>query len=239
MKLCAFRCLISRPQILNLTSQNQIRGKLLLSQKLHHFRGSRFSVVWKGLYFMSSLRLSNQSVQSHSNGSTLARARPWFESLRVGVLFTIFLIVNTHTAKNEILKIRCFSHFMNTILSSARMQLISWSADFIFFFSKQCHIKCDWPFPLFFPNVACLLNSASAKQCNAQVPQFKTPSFTNCERSAMLRSTGLITLCIPELVPGSNPDKGVFIILLQFLTSAQLCSVEVPQFETLFHQRRP
>ena len=43
MKLCAFRCLISRPQILNLRSRNQVRGKLLLSRKLHHFRGSRFS----------------------------------------------------------------------------------------------------------------------------------------------------------------------------------------------------
>ena len=42
-KLCAFRCLISRPQILNLRSRNQIRGKLLLSRKLRHFRGSRFS----------------------------------------------------------------------------------------------------------------------------------------------------------------------------------------------------
>ena len=42
-KLCAFRWLISRPQILNLRSQNQISGKLILSWKLHHFRGSRFS----------------------------------------------------------------------------------------------------------------------------------------------------------------------------------------------------
>ena len=42
-KLCAFICLISRPQILNLRSRNQIREKLLLSQKLHYFRGSRFS----------------------------------------------------------------------------------------------------------------------------------------------------------------------------------------------------
>ena len=32
-KLCTFRCLISRPQVV----------KLLLSRKLHHFRGSRFS----------------------------------------------------------------------------------------------------------------------------------------------------------------------------------------------------
>ena len=37
-KLCAFRCLI-----LNLRSWNQIRGKLLLSRKLCHFRGSCFS----------------------------------------------------------------------------------------------------------------------------------------------------------------------------------------------------
>ena len=42
-KLCAFWCLISRPQILNLRSRNQICGKLLLSQKLRHFRGSCFS----------------------------------------------------------------------------------------------------------------------------------------------------------------------------------------------------
>ena len=42
-KLCAFRCLISRPQNLSLRSRNQIHGKLLLSRKLRHFRGSRFS----------------------------------------------------------------------------------------------------------------------------------------------------------------------------------------------------
>ena len=42
-KLCAFRCLISRPQILNRRSLNQICGKLLLFQKLRHFRGSCFS----------------------------------------------------------------------------------------------------------------------------------------------------------------------------------------------------
>ena len=34
-KLCAFRCLISRPQVLNLRSRNRIRGKLLLSRKLY------------------------------------------------------------------------------------------------------------------------------------------------------------------------------------------------------------
>ena len=42
-KLCAFRWLISKPQVLNLRSRNQIRGKILLSRKLWHFRGSRFS----------------------------------------------------------------------------------------------------------------------------------------------------------------------------------------------------
>ena len=43
-KLRPFRCLISRPQIPNLRSRNQIRGKLFLSRKLHiNFRGSCFS----------------------------------------------------------------------------------------------------------------------------------------------------------------------------------------------------
>ena len=41
-KLCVL-CLISRPQILNLRSQNQTRGKLLLSWKLRHFRGNHFT----------------------------------------------------------------------------------------------------------------------------------------------------------------------------------------------------
>ena len=45
-KLCAFRWLISRPQV-NLRTRNQIRGKLLLSRKLWHFRGSRFSQCFK------------------------------------------------------------------------------------------------------------------------------------------------------------------------------------------------
>ena len=53
-KLCAFRCLISRPQILNLRSRNQIRGKLLLSRKLRHFRGSHFSQC----FIISTLILS-------------------------------------------------------------------------------------------------------------------------------------------------------------------------------------
>ena len=39
-KLCAFRWLISRPQVLNLRYRNQIRRKLLLSRKLNYFRGS-------------------------------------------------------------------------------------------------------------------------------------------------------------------------------------------------------
>ena len=42
-KLCAFTWLISRPQIQNLRSRNQIREKLILSRKLCHFRGSCFS----------------------------------------------------------------------------------------------------------------------------------------------------------------------------------------------------
>ena len=37
-KLCAFRCLISRPQILNLRSQGQIRGKLHLLHWLTKLR---------------------------------------------------------------------------------------------------------------------------------------------------------------------------------------------------------
>ena len=42
-KLCAIRWLIFKPQILNLKSRNQVRGKLLLSWKPRHFWGSRFS----------------------------------------------------------------------------------------------------------------------------------------------------------------------------------------------------
>ena len=41
--VCIFRWVISRPQVLNLRYRNQIRGKLLLSRKLWHFRGSCFS----------------------------------------------------------------------------------------------------------------------------------------------------------------------------------------------------
>ena len=41
-KVVCFQILISRPQILNPRSRNQIRGKLLLSWKLHYFRGSCF-----------------------------------------------------------------------------------------------------------------------------------------------------------------------------------------------------
>ena len=42
LELRAFRCLISGPQNLILRSLNQIREKLLLSRKLHYFKGSRF-----------------------------------------------------------------------------------------------------------------------------------------------------------------------------------------------------
>ena len=41
-KLCPFRWLISRPQVLNLVSKSN-SWKKLLSRKLWHFRGSRFS----------------------------------------------------------------------------------------------------------------------------------------------------------------------------------------------------
>ena len=44
--MCAFRSLISRPQVLNLSSRNQTRGKLPLSRKRWHFRGNRFSQVF-------------------------------------------------------------------------------------------------------------------------------------------------------------------------------------------------
>ena len=40
-KMCAFRCLISRPQNLILSSRNEIRVDWLLSRKLRYFRGSR------------------------------------------------------------------------------------------------------------------------------------------------------------------------------------------------------
>ena len=42
-RIVCFQVLDFRPEILNLRSWNQIRGKLLLSRKLHYFRGSRFS----------------------------------------------------------------------------------------------------------------------------------------------------------------------------------------------------
>ena len=45
-KLCAFRCLISGPQILNLRSRNGIRGKLLLSQKLRFEGAVSHSVLY-------------------------------------------------------------------------------------------------------------------------------------------------------------------------------------------------
>ena len=59
-KLCVFRWLISRPQVLNLRSRNQIRGKLLLSRKLWHFRGSHFSQCFlpsTSLHYSSSRKV--------------------------------------------------------------------------------------------------------------------------------------------------------------------------------------
>ena len=45
-KLCAFRCLISRPHILNLRSRNQVHGKLLLSRKLHCLQREPFLTMF-------------------------------------------------------------------------------------------------------------------------------------------------------------------------------------------------
>ena len=45
-KLHAFWSLISRPQILNLRSRNQIRGKLLLSRKLRHYVAHSHNVLY-------------------------------------------------------------------------------------------------------------------------------------------------------------------------------------------------
>ena len=47
-KLCAFRCLISKPQILNLRSQNQIRGKLLF---LENYVTSEVAISQNVLYY--------------------------------------------------------------------------------------------------------------------------------------------------------------------------------------------
>ena len=45
-KLCAFRCLILRPKILNLRSRNQILGKLLLSSKTTWLRRELFLTMF-------------------------------------------------------------------------------------------------------------------------------------------------------------------------------------------------
>ena len=55
-KLCAFRCLISRPQTLNLRYQNKIHGKLLLSGKLRYFRRSRFL---QSFFYYQQLSIAN------------------------------------------------------------------------------------------------------------------------------------------------------------------------------------
>ena len=71
MKLCAFRWLISRPQVLTLRSPNQIRGKLLLSRKLWHSRGSRFSQC-----FITS-------TSSHYSSPSVVYANNYFEKLPI------------------------------------------------------------------------------------------------------------------------------------------------------------
>ena len=45
-KLCAFICLISRPQILNLTTRNQTREKLLLENYLTSERAVSHNVLY-------------------------------------------------------------------------------------------------------------------------------------------------------------------------------------------------
>ena len=62
-KLCAFRCLISRPQYLILRSRNQFRGKFILSRKLHHFRGSRFSQC----FILSTSPITHYQVRIYAN----------------------------------------------------------------------------------------------------------------------------------------------------------------------------
>ena len=50
-KLCAFRRLISRPQILNLRSRKQIRGKLLFTCLLENYVASEGAISHNILYY--------------------------------------------------------------------------------------------------------------------------------------------------------------------------------------------
>ena len=86
-KLCAFRWLISRPQFLNLRSRNQIRGKLLFSRKLCHFRGSRFSqCLLPSTSFLLIIILSNNQkcplplrmISTETLMSFVAKLYDWF-----------------------------------------------------------------------------------------------------------------------------------------------------------------
>ena len=60
-KLCAFRWLILRPQVLNLRSRYQISGKLFLSRKLWHFRGIIIIII-----FFLTTRLQIMTICSHT-----------------------------------------------------------------------------------------------------------------------------------------------------------------------------
>ena len=60
-KLYVFRCLISKPQILNLRSRNQIRGNFILSRKLHYFRGNLFSRCFYTIH-LSPLLVTKKGV---------------------------------------------------------------------------------------------------------------------------------------------------------------------------------
>ena len=63
-KMCAFRWLISRHQTLNLWSQNQICGKLLLSWKQRYFRESSSSAVITKKVHHSAVKLCMVRTQS-------------------------------------------------------------------------------------------------------------------------------------------------------------------------------
>ena len=64
-ELCAFRCLISRPQVLNLRSRNQIRGKLLISRKLPHFRVE--GAVSQNVLYYQPLPITSYQVRFYAN----------------------------------------------------------------------------------------------------------------------------------------------------------------------------
>ena len=63
-KLCAFRWLISKPQVLNLRSRNQIRGKLLLSRKLY---GTSEGAVSHNVLYHQPLPINRHQERFYAN----------------------------------------------------------------------------------------------------------------------------------------------------------------------------